>query len=222
MKLTVINGSPKGKRSNTKILTDAFLEGFLKNKENRSKEYFLNSSMDETEITRNFIHAEALLIAFPLYTDAMPGMLKEYFEILEISKRVNPGIKMGFIVQSGLPESYHSFFVARYLKKVSELFEANYLGTIIKGGVEGIQIRPGWMKKRTLNRFEKLGEIFGNIGQFDQNLIQKLSHPVKLSRFRMFLFKIAKLINISNFYWNHQLKSNNAYEKRFDRPSQNF
>ena len=133
MKLTVINGSPKGKKSNTKILTDAFIKGFLKNKENRLKEYFLNSTLDETELQRNFIHAETIIIAFPLYTDAMPAMVKEYFETLQSSRRVNPGIKLGFIVQSGFPESYHSFFVARYLKKLSEEFEADYLGTIIKG-----------------------------------------------------------------------------------------
>ncbi|MCF8381405.1 MAG: NAD(P)H-dependent oxidoreductase [Bacteroidales bacterium] len=219
MKLTVINGSPKGKRSNTKLLTDAFLNGYHKTFGNQSKEYFLSDKKLDAELQRDFIHAESLLIAFPLYTDSMPGMVKEYFESLENYKSSNPGIKIGFLVQSGFPESYHSFFVARYLKKFATLFDSDYLGTIIKGGVEGIQMKPAWMRRKTLKRFEKLGFMFGKYGRFDQSIIKKLSTPVKLGRFALGFFKFAKIIKLGNFYWDYQLKSNNAYEKRFDKHS---
>lgn len=216
MKLTVINGSPKGENSNTKLLTDAFLVGFHKTVGNQSKEFFLSQNTPVHEMQRDFIHAEAVILAFPLYSDSMPAMVKEYFENLENFKSSNPGIKLGYIVQSGLPESYHSFFVARYLKKVSTLFDADYLGTVIKGGVEGMREKPSLMRRKTIKRFEKLGELFGKYGRFDQGIIKKLSFPVKLSPQRLLFFKLAGILKLNNLYWNYQLKSNKAYEKRFD------
>jgi len=218
MRLTVINGSPRGKGSNTRILTQAFIEGFMSIPGNSYQEYFLNRKQEETELQRNFLNGEALLIAFPLYTDAMPGIVKEYFELLEPYKRVNPGIKIGFIIQSGFPESYHSYFVARYLKYISGFFEADYLGTIIKGGAEGYRVMPYWMKKRTLKRLTALGESFAKTGSFDKELIRKIGMPVKLSRTRILFYSIAKTLNLTNVYWNMQLKKNNAYKIRFSKP----
>jgi NAD(P)H-dependent FMN reductase len=221
MRLTVINGSPRGKSSNTKLLLDQFLHGFMQSEGNSYETFYLNNRSSEPELQKNFLHAEAIVIGFPLYTDAMPGMVKEYFEMLEQFHGVNPGVKMGFIVQSGFPESFHSFFISRYLKKFAEYLEADFLGIAIKGGVEGIKIMPEWMKRKTFSRFRQLGKLFGQFGRFDKLTIKKLSKPVKLSGFRVLLYRLMKATGMSNYYWNMQLKENNAFEKRFAAPYKN-
>lgn len=218
MRLTVINGSPRGKGSNTTILMDAFLKGFMKKEGNHFEVFYLNKKYDEPTLQKNFLHSEAIIVAFPLYTDAMPGIVKEYFELLEPYKRVNPGLKLGYVVQSGFPESYQSFFIARYLKKITGYFEAEYLGTIIKGGVEGIQIKPNWMKRGILKKFEKLGYHFAHAEEFDRKLIEKLAKPVHLPPFTLIIYRLMHLLRLSNFYWDMQLKKNQAFEKRWDKP----
>ncbi len=215
MRLTVINGSPRGKSSNTRILLDHFLDGFLKNPENTCEVFYLNKMRKEPELQKNFLNASAIIVAFPLYVDAMPGIVKEYFELLDRYKGVNPGLKLGFIVQSGFTESYHSFFIARYLKKYAKDMETVYLGTIIRGGVEGIQMKPAWMNHRLFKRFHTLGEYFGEKREFDQILIKKLARPVRLKGLEILLFRILKLIGLDDFYWNSRLKTNHVYDKRF-------
>ena len=66
-----------------------------------------------------FQEAEQVLLAFPLYTDCMPGIVKVFIESLEplCSREGNPDV--GFIVQSGFPEAIHSRYVEKYLEKPS-------------------------------------------------------------------------------------------------------
>ena len=45
-----------------------------------------------------------------------------------------------FIVQSGFPEAIHSVCIEKYLKKFTSKLNCTYLGTVIKGGVEEIQV----------------------------------------------------------------------------------
>jgi multimeric flavodoxin WrbA len=220
MKLLLINGSPKGKKSNTKVLTDAFLSGFQQIPENNYEEVFLNNKSFYDHFEKRLNESDALILAFPLYTDAMPGMVKELIEKLAPLKKVLIGKSIGFIVQSGFPESHHSIFVRRYLEKLCSKLEMKYIGTAIKGGVEGIQIKPEWMIKKTINQFTKLGFYFAHHKVFKKSYLNKLSKPVKFSQSAITFFKIGRKLNITNFYWNAQLKSNKAYENRFDKPYQ--
>ena len=86
-----------------------------------------------------FAGAECVLLGFPLYTDAMPGMVKHFIEALEplAGRKDNPSL--GFLVQSGFPEGLHSRYVERYLEKLAERLGCPYLGTIVKGNGEGVR-----------------------------------------------------------------------------------
>jgi len=217
MRLAIINGSPRRKKSNSKILTDHFLNGYYQDCTDEVPVRYLAGQKRTEEALSLFEQAETVIIIFPLYTDSMPGMVKEFFE--EVSK---PGIirprRIGFIVQSGFPEAIHSVFVERYLAKLVKRLKREYLGTVIKGGVEGIQIMPPGMTRKLFNHFEELGRYFAGHGEFSPEIMKALRKPYTLSGRRRMMFNLLKHTGLTNYYWNTHLKKNGAWEKRFDRP----
>jgi multimeric flavodoxin WrbA len=222
MKLTVFNGSPRGKGSNTKVFLDHFLNGFMTTDGNDYEiEYLVRVKRTENFI-RLFESAEWVLLAFPLYWDAMPAIVKTFIESLEpiCGREGNPNI--GFLVQGGFPEALHSRYVERYLIKLSQRLGCKYKGTVIKGmgeivKGEAIGAVPGWINKNLYKSFYKLGKKFGTIGEFDEKIMQKLSKPERLTKFNSLFWKsLYKGINI--LYWNKLLKENNAFQKRFAKP----
>jgi hypothetical protein len=125
---------------------------------------------------------------------------------------------IGFIVQSGFPESVHSMAVERYLKKLSQRLNCEYLGTVIKGGVEGMQIMPPWMTKKLFTRFRELGHYFALHNIFSPKIKEELQKPYKMSPASRAGFALFSKLGLTNFYWNSKLKENGAYAKRFDAP----
>jgi len=71
------------------------------------------------EFVQAFAEAECAWLGFPLYTDAMPGIVKHFIDALEplAGRKNNP--PLGFLVQSGFPEGLHSRYVERYLEKLA-------------------------------------------------------------------------------------------------------
>lgn len=218
MKLTVFNGSPRGKKSNTSILLEHFRRGFEETPGNTWERFELNRVNQQPEAARAFGEAETALLAFPLYTDAMPGLVKAFIELLEpyCGREANPPI--GFIVQSGFSESIHSTYVARYNEKLARRLGSAYLGTVIKGGVEGIQVQPESWTRPLFERFYRLGQVFGATGQFDAEAVRQLAQPVRLSWGQRLGHRLLSLGGLRNFYWDGQLKKNGVFEQRFARP----
>ena len=217
MKLTVFNGSPRVKKSNTALLLEHFLKGFME-KESNSYELVYMANKDVEKLVEMFKDASNVMLAFPLYTDCMPGIVKSFIDNLKplCGKQGNPSV--GFVVQGGFPEAYHSRFVERYLKKLAKRLNCQYMGCVVKGGIETIRIIPQFMTKKIFNYFYELGKIYGKSGKFDEELLKKLADPEHLSVVRRLFFRFARLTGIANVYWNRQLKKNNAFEKRFDKP----
>ncbi|MBN1340836.1 MAG: NAD(P)H-dependent oxidoreductase [Bacteroidales bacterium] len=222
MKLSIINGSPRGKLSNTSLLLEKFKEGFLSvEKSVELKEAFVKSKNEQVKLINMFLESDILIIAFPLYTDAMPGIMKSYFEILQPYQCTNPKLRLGFIVQSGFPEAHHSCFISIYLKKLSQRLGVHYLGTAIRGGIEGIKIQPKWMTRKTYDLYYDLGQYLALDWEFNEKVLKKLAQPKHLSGFRLFNYKLLRLTGLADFYWNMQLKDNKAYELRFAKPYSN-
>lgn len=217
MKLVIFNGSPRYKKSNSKILTEQFLLGYNKIYSDAVPVYYLANLKRREEQTEAFLNAETVIFIFPLYTDCMPGIVKEFFErIAEL--KFTRSKKIGFVVQSGFPEAIHSVYVERYLNKFTERLQCEYLGTVIKGGVEGIQMMPPWMTNKLFTKFEKLGEYFAKNEVFSEEISNTLRKPFKLSKMRRVVFTAMIKTGWANFYWNSNLKKNGAFENRFDRP----
>lgn len=216
MKLVVFNGSPRTASSNSKILIENFLKGY-KNISNQEVEvFYLAQISKQNQYIENFRQAETILLIFPLYTDCMPFNVKNFFELLYKQKFERKNV--GFIVQSGFPEAHHSFFVEKYLKKFTSSIGCNYLGTVIKGGVEGMQMMPPSMTKKLFGQFQLLGKKFTETGTFDKELTKKMATPIKMSKINLFFFKIISKTGLTNYYWNTNLKKNNAFKNRFDSP----
>jgi len=216
MKLTIFNGSPRKTKSNSTILIDHFYKGYNSHDNHSIDINYLADTSKTAQHVEKLNEADVAIIIFPLYTDAMPGQVKYFFE--EIEEIDTRGKTVGFIVQSGFPEAHHSIFVERYLEKFARRKEWNYLGTVIKGGVEGIQIMPASMTKKLYANFENLGKAFDETGQFDATIKNKLRKPFRMSFISRTLFRLVILTGMSNYYWNMKLKENNAFDKRFAQP----
>lgn len=216
MTLSIFNGSPRKTKSNSTILTNHFLKGYNNHHNQNVDINYLADTSSNAQHIESFTKNDTAIVIFPLYTDAMPGQVKLFFESLDpFDFR---GKTVGFIVQSGFPEAHHSIFVERYLEKYARRKGFNYLGTVIKGGVEGIQIMPPSMTKKLYANFEILGKTFAETGKFDPVIKNKLMKPYRMNFLSRTMFQLVILLGLSNFYWNTKLKENNAFDRRFAQP----
>ena len=77
MRLLFINASPRGKKSNTGILMQHFIRGFLETPDNTCEvEYLVKYKNNLNALTEKFSAWDNVIIGFPLYVDAMPGSVK--------------------------------------------------------------------------------------------------------------------------------------------------
>lgn len=217
-RLTVFNGSPRGRKGNTPVLLNQFLKGFTA-QEDRSYEMFhLNRLREADQFPQAFASAECVLLGFPLYTDAMPGIVKAFIEQLDPFQNRLGNPPIGFLVQSGFPEAAHSRHVERYLEKLASRLGGPYLGTIVKGGAEGTRLMPENMNRALFTTLEQLGQTFAQQGRFDPALLKTLAKPERYPAYLAPVFRVFSHLPIASTYWDGMLKQNGAYERRFARP----
>ncbi len=217
-RLTVFNGSPRGRKGNTPLLLEKFLAGFNAIPGNTSEVFDLNRQHNTPLFTQAFADAECVLLGFPLYTDAMPGLVKAFIETLEVYRHRAGNSPIGFLVQSGFPESTHSRHVERYLERLAARLGSPYLGTIVKGGVEGIRIMPDNMTRKLYTGLQQIGQVFAQTGRFDADLLHALAKPEWYPSYLAPVFKLFVRTPLATFYWDGQLKKNGVYDQRFARP----
>jgi len=217
MRLAVFNGSPRKKAGNTQILLEKFAEGYKSIDSDVLFGAYLKDMQKAGENVKAFKEADIIVIGFPLYTDAMPGVVKYFFEKLWLEKPLS-GKKLGFIVQSGFPEAIHSTFVEKYLERFTENLGCEYLGTIIKGGGEAIRQTPEKSNRKLFDYFRKLGKELARNQQFNQDILQELKKTYMFSPAVRFVFRVIRPMGLFDRYWNKELKKNNAFEKRYDAP----
>ncbi|HOT90290.1 MAG TPA: NAD(P)H-dependent oxidoreductase [Anaerolineae bacterium] len=217
-RLTVFNGSPRGAKGNTPLLLEHVMQGFTA-AGNRTAEMFHLVRQNELESYREmFAAAEAVLVGFPLYTDAMPGIVKAFIEALEPLRGRAGNPPLGFLVQSGFPESLHLRYVERYLAKLATRLGCPYLGTIVKGGCESVRLMPEILNRKLFAQLFELGKQLGETGQFDMARLQKLARPERYPGYMK--PAIEGMLLFFSVYWSNQLKENGVYEQRSARPYQ--
>lgn len=215
MQFTFINGSPRGTKSNTGLLMEGFIRGFLETEGNTCEvEYLVKYRKNLTPLTEKFSQAQNVIIGFPLYVDAMPGSVKAFLEALApLSGQPNlPAL--GFVIQCGFPETAHNRFAARYCEKFTRRLGCRPLSAILKGGCEGLAIQPSFLTDKYFALFSMLGQHFGRTGIIDETLLAKLARPEHLKAEN--LAQVIPFINQA--LWDAQMEKNGVLDRSFDKP----
>lgn len=212
MNTLILNGSPKGNSStsNSRI----FAEEFTRNMKN-PYEIKCIANTDPSELAAYVENFDTIIIILPLYIHAMPGIVMKFFEKLEPAK--TEGKSLGFIIQAGFMETSQERFVERYFKAMAKNLNYNYLGTVSKGEAAGIYMYPKMFKK-VLKLVSDLGKAYEETHSFDKEIVTKLAGRYDLSKSTLRLLNIVNKLGLSNVGWHRELRKNNAFEKRLDRP----
>jgi hypothetical protein len=213
-RLTLFNGSPRGRRGNTPIFLSELAKGFGGEIE---MHHLIHVKQTESFV-QAYAEAECVWLGFPLYTDAMPGVVKNFIEALQplAGRKNNP--PMGFIVQSGFPEGLQSRYVERYLEKFAARMGSPYLGTIVKGNGEGVRIMPAEATGRLFEDLHALGAGLARDGHLDPAILARIAQPEQFPAILGPVFQIFLRLPASHSYFDDMLKKNNAYERRFAQP----
>lgn len=215
MKLTFINGSPRGVSSNTGKLMEHFINGFLEAPGNSVETFYVIKERPGFEnILKALSGAELALLGFPLYVDAMPGSVKEFIEALGPLKGTRPDLTMMYLVQNGFPETCHNRYVERYCEKLTKRMGFVYGGTICKGGCEGLSVQPPFLVEKVFRLFNEAGRSFGQSGRLDTALILNLAHPEHLKPEN--IQQVIQMVN--GFLWDQWMKKNGAEHLSFAKP----
>ena len=207
MKLLVVNGSPRGKKSNS----DRIIGWMTKDIQDCEKVYAAHIKKQD-ESAQKVVDADSLLIVFPLYTDMMPGLMKAFLEKLNAYDL--SGKTVTFVVHSGFPEALHSRAVEKYLRYFTKLNDMRLLGVVVMGGSEALQVAPdGYFGKR-VGAFKSIGENIKENTELNSDVLKTIARTERYSKARFAMMKIMP----TDMYWNSQLKKNGAYEERFAKP----
>jgi hypothetical protein len=207
------------------MLIENFLTGYMKNPPTSYEVYYIQTITDESNVQEIFLSTEFVLLAFPLFTDAMPGRVKQFIELLrpisQNSREANP--KLLFLVQSGFPEAIHSRYIEKYLQKLTHRLNCVYVGTIVRGGAMAVhQLFPKFIEKRIIqlfkNRMRRLGKEFGETGNLDEKMLKKCANPERLPRIVKIMYSVYSLIGIKYFGFDAVLKENAAFQYRDAAP----
>lgn len=218
--LLLLNGSPRGERSNSMKMLSRVGEGWLRAGGNTPETLHLARRVDFQRAVEAFSQADVVLLGMPLYTDAMPALVKAYIEALA-PLAASHGVDnptLAFLVQSGFPEALHSRPLERYLEKLARRLGSPYAGTIVRGMGEALQSMPEEANKKLWARLRALGEQLANGGRFNEAELKVVAGTERFSAFAAALLSVVVKLPIMNFYWNSQLKKNGAWERRFDAP----
>jgi len=213
-RLTLFNGSPRGRKGNTPLMLEQIAAGFG----GPSETYHLVRLKETSQMAQAFAEAECVLLGFPLYTDAMPGVVKHFIEALEplAGRTGNP--PLGFLVQSGFPEGLHSRYVERYLEKLAARLGSPYLGTIVKGGGEGTRVMPPEMTRDLFANLRSLGAGLAAEGRLDPATLQAIAKPERFPAILGPVFRVFLRLPAAHQYFDAMLKENGVYAQRFARP----
>jgi NAD(P)H-dependent FMN reductase len=217
MRLLVLDGSPRAPRSNTGLLLDAVLRGFGAAGGVVVARHALARPSGLAAAVRDFPEADAVLVGFPLYVDAMPAPVMSFIEAL--APRVGvPNPDLLFVVQSGFPEAVHSRPIERWLAKLARRLGARHLGTVVRPGTEGIRVRPRSQVARAMRPLEALGRGLALTGRLDPAILEAVAGLERFGEGPTARLRLAVAGVVTRWFWNRQLRAHGALADRDAAP----
>lgn len=220
MKRLLLNGSPRGKSSNSRLILSWMAEGM--SQAGAGADIPILDLARQSELGAQvaaFLDADEIVLAFPLYTDSVPGLVKNFLEALATqgSARLK-GKRVAFVVQSGFPEAIHSQNTAAWLSRLCSRLGMIHGGTAIRGNSEGLRLMPPQMIAKARRDFIGFGADLASSGSFSLERSAKVAGPSRLPQATLGLMRFMEVLGIGNLYWDAMLKKNKAYDRRFDAP----
>ena len=209
-KLVIYNGSPRRNGSNSAHILNKAVEALGDKVEIRD----LKEGDKWQEWAETFKNEKHTMFFMPLYVHAMPSHVMAFIERLHPSEG-----SLSFFVQSGFPESSQAHYLEAYFEQLALRLRRTYLGTAIKGGVEGLQMRPAKAQDKMIAPMVKAIVNLVYEGSFNPVDIRQLAIPLRFGKGVAWIVKLFAKMGALNSYWNKHLKENNAFEKRFDCPT---
>ena len=131
MEITIINGSPRLKKSNSEILKN-YLLNFIK--ENKINEYFSSSTKLDNNIKTNIYNSDILIFIFPLYV--IPSNLLSLLVYFENEKLMNSKTKIYCIVNNGFFEGVQNHLAISQIRCWAKKWNVQWGQGIGVGGGE--------------------------------------------------------------------------------------
>ncbi len=219
MNLLIINGSPKKIGSNTEIMLNALRTGLIKSDFANIQQLSLSKVKTLEELVMEIDNTTHLIVGFPLYGNAMPAGLLELFEQIEESFVSLRGKHIGFMVQYGFPEAIHARPIEQYFKDWTIDRGANYSGTIIKGGCDGLsKIKNLKKNHKVIKGLHEIGQSYSVKDGFNLSQVKTFAGIEQQRQQNQWVMnRVVKVMN--HFYWKKLLKKNNVTEdESFAKP----
>ncbi len=208
-KLVIYNGSPRRNGGNSALILSKIAQILGDRVEVRD----LKSREKWAQWAEAFKTEKDVMFFMPLYVHAMPSHVMGFFEKLSASQGT-----LSFFVQSGFPESSQSFYLEAYLEQFASKLGRIYLGTAIKGGMEGLRMRSPKAQEIMIQPIASAIENLVHDGRFNPGDMCQLAKPIRFGKGIQILFNLFGKKMMNSSFWDPQLKANAAFEKRFDRP----
>ena len=209
MKTLIINGSPNGRKGNSEV----FCRQFIKSMHNQPEIRYAVEE-DPAALAADMDKYDHWLFFFPLYVNAMPGILKRLFEHLHPSEEK----KAGYFIQSGFEEAFQSDWLCAILQNFNRRMGYGDLGIVVAGGMAGVRYMPESMNKKIFALMEEAGLLYEQSGVFNQETIQQFGKLYRYNKKQLKRICFFKKLRLTDMFWNSMLKKNNGYPRRFDKP----
>jgi NAD(P)H-dependent FMN reductase len=219
VKRLLLNGSPRGRDGNSRTILTWIAQGLEQAGASEASVVDLAPDPTRAAVLQAFLCADEVVFAFPLYTDSMPGLVKGFWEAVALADRTQlQGKRVAFVIQSGFPEGIHTEALGAYLARLCERLGFVHLGTLRKGGMEGIRIMPPKSVAKIQARFVHAGQELGASGRFSPELMRSMAEPRTFGWKGRAIIRLLGIVGLINYYWNRRLKEHGAFERRFATP----
>lgn len=220
MRLTLVNGSPRGAAGNTARVLEAFVEG-LREGGVQDLAVRLVRDLDEPQAVRAaWQDSEALLLAFPLYVYSLPAPALRFVSRLASLAGTGTVKSMAFLCQYGFREACHARPCERQLRRAAESLGVRYGGTLIRGGCEGLREFPRPLARRILDGFRQMGLHYARNGlAFDPERLREFAGPEHARDGLLTWLGNRAFAGVANrVFWRPQLVRNEALEREDAQP----